>query len=346
VSEALYAKGMNKEFNRNNAFSMSLSGNSEDSSDEAQYLMNLNGSLYAFANDYISKILPAESIDPQCLFPDTRHSNQNVFSIGCANSWVARSIIQAKQILDSIILNTNINKQKVLDHVWVCTELLLNCEAAYYRIYKETLELMPKCDEIIEKDKENSTIPALPQVEDLDSNVAVFLGNAKRFLEKTHELICLFYNAPNSGSNFKAYREWLAKSSPEKRDLIKLLEDDKTWIRHIAFMRNAHEINHAEQNFNVEINNFKLNPGNKFSAPGWRFNFSGKSGATQKEYSDIVADMNVYMTNLLTFFEELLMISIIDNSDKRYKFVIHKKLPESIDTKCPSIYFVSIDKSI
>jgi hypothetical protein len=58
-------------------------------------------------------------------------------------------------------------------------------------------------------------------------------------------------------------------------------------------MRNAHDINHAKQGLSLEIENFKLNPGNKFSTPGWRFDFSAKKeGATQKDYSDISSDMD------------------------------------------------------
>jgi len=326
---------------------MNLSDNSENSNDEVQYLIKLQDSLYAFANNYITKILPAESIDPQNLHPDTRHSNQRIYSIGCSNSWVARSIIQTKQILDSIILNPEISKQEVLDHAWCCTEFLLNSEAAYYQIYKETLELMPKCDSIIEESKKGTNIPTLPQVEGLENNVATFLGNAKRFLEKTHELLCLFYGAPISDSNFKTYREWLAKNRPNKQNLIKLLEDDKAWIKQIAFMRNAHDINHAKQGFCLEIENFKLNPGNKCSTPAWRFDFSAKpEGATQKYYSDIVSDMDIHLTNLLTFFEDLLLKCIIDSSDNNYKFKIFKKPTEAIDAKCPSAYSVSIDKGI
>jgi hypothetical protein len=117
---------------------------------------------------------------------------------------------------------------------------------------------------------------------------------------------------------------------------------DKAWIEQIAFMRNAHDINHGKQGFSLEIENFKLNPGNKFSTPGWRFDFSAKKeGATQTYYSDIYSDMDIHLTNLLTFFEDLLLILIIDSSDDNYKFKIYKKSAEAIDEKCPSVYFVS-----
>jgi hypothetical protein len=53
----------------------------------------------------------------------------------------------------------------------------------------------------IEESKKRTHIPTLPQVEGLENNVAIFLSSAKRFLEKTHEFLCLFYDAPNSSSN-------------------------------------------------------------------------------------------------------------------------------------------------
>jgi hypothetical protein len=56
--------------------------------------------------------------------------------------------------------------------------------------------------------------------------------------------------------------------------------------------------------------------------------------------------MDIHLTNLLTFFEDLLLILIIDSSDNNYKFKIYKKSAEDIDEKCPSVYFVSIDKGI
>ncbi|MGA2526513.1 MAG: hypothetical protein ABSF79_07850 [Smithellaceae bacterium] len=336
---------MKNEFNKNNAFSMALSESSEESKDQIQYLIKLQGSLYAFADNYISKILPAESIDPQNTQLETRHSHQKIYSIGCANSWVARSIIQTKQILDSIILIPNINKQSILDHTWSCTEMLLHCESAYYSIYKETLDLMPKSDAIIEGDKKGAAISTLPQVEDLNGKVAVFLGNAKRFLKKTHELLCIFYNAPNNSSNFQAYRDWLTKNKPDKKEIIELLEKDKDWIKQLSFMRNAHDINHAEANFNLEIVNFKLYPGNKFSSPGWRFDFSGRQGSKQANFSDIVTNMDIHISNLLTFFEELLVLCIIGNSDKNYNFEIYRKQLNDINPKCPSVYSVAINKN-
>ncbi|VVH66658.1 hypothetical protein BSPLISOX_268 [uncultured Gammaproteobacteria bacterium] len=53
---------MNNKFNRNSAFSMNLSDNSENSNDEVQYLIKLQDSVYAFANNYITKIIKPQQI--------------------------------------------------------------------------------------------------------------------------------------------------------------------------------------------------------------------------------------------------------------------------------------------
>jgi hypothetical protein len=53
------------------------------------------------------------------------------------------------------------------------------------------------------------------------------------------------------------------------------------------------------------LENFKLNPGNKCSTPGWRFDFSAeKEGATQKDYSDISSDNRKTSIKIHGFFLE------------------------------------------
>lgn len=337
---------MNKQFDRNNAFALNIVDDTSGLSGSIQDLITLQGDLLAFTDNNIFKVLPAESIDTENLYPEQRHSYQKIYSIGCNNSYVARTIIQTKQILNSIILNRDLDKQTILDHAWRCSELLFKCEEAHYKIYNEVLKLMPKCYTIVERSKHKPIIPTLPQVDDLEGKVAIFLGNAKRFLEKTYEFLCLFYNAPNSGSKFQKYREWMSKNKPDKANIIKMLKEDKDWIYQIASLRNAHEINHSEPQFEVEILNFKLNPGNKVSTPAWQYDFRARQGSIQTEFSDILTDMNVFLSNLLTFFEELLICCIQDSSDKNFNFEIYKHIPENINKKCPTIYFVSLKEGM
>jgi hypothetical protein len=105
-------------------------------------------------------------------------------------------------------------------------------------------------------------------------------------------------------------------------------------------------MNHSRPQFNVEIENFKIQPGNKFSCPSWKYDLRDKSGPVQTEFSDIIKDMSVYLPDLLTFFEIVLVSCIQDNIDKNYQLEICRHMPENINKKYPTIYFVSRKKDI
>ena len=257
---------------------------------------------------------------------------------------MARTIIQSNEILNSLILRKGLDKQQILDHIWFCSKLLFNCEESYHKIFKQTTELIHECDALINKHKENSFIPQLPQVEDLEQYVVSFLGYAKRFLEVSHRLFCIFYDSPDSTSNFKTYRDWITKNKPDSKELISVLEQDKDWIQLIAWYRNALDANHSKPKFKVTIENIKLHKGNKFSNPSWRYDFrEKKKGTLQKEASDIIVDMDIHLTNMLTFFEEIFFLCVRDNWDNRFKFKLFKHSEDKINKKCPSLYFVSLE---
>jgi len=331
-----------KKFDRNSAFSMNLSDPNSSEKDATYCMIALDDRLICFSEKSIKEILTAETIDPDNEFPETRHSYQSLYNIGTNNSFVARTIIQAHDILDSVFLREGLETQKILDHVWTCSKLLLNCEESCHKIFNQTTELIHQCDSIISRHKESTFIPQLPQVEDLEQHVVSFLGYAKRFLEDSHKLFCIFFDSPNFESNFKSYRDWIRKNQPDSENLIKFLEQDKDWIQLIAWSRNALDANHSKPQFKVTIENFKIHKGNKFSSPTWRYDFREKNGDLQNAPSDIVTDMNIHMTNMLTFFEEMFLLCIKDNWNNNFNFQLYKHPDEKINKKCPTLYFVSL----
>ena len=181
-------------FNRDGAFSIELGA---DKDDAVQQMIALNKGLYVFSTKKIFRIHTAVDIDPDRTAPDTRHSYQEIYPIGCSNSFIARSTIQAKQILDGVILAPGLTKSTVLETIWEAAEQLLRCENAYFQIYNETMSLLATCDELIEASKSKPSIPSLPQVAELEERVGSFLGSAKRCLEKTHTLLGTFYDCPD-----------------------------------------------------------------------------------------------------------------------------------------------------
>src|SRR3989304_8271311 len=331
-----------RKFDRSDAISMNLVNPNSDRKDAIQSMMNLDDKLICFSEKSITEVLTAETIDPKNENPETRHTYRTIYQIGTDNSFVARTIIQSKEIVDTVLLRKGIEKQKVLNHVWACSNLLFHCVEAYYTIFTRTTGLMPECDAIISKHKKSCYIPQLLQLEDLEQHVVAFLGNAKRLLETSHGLINIFYDSPYCDSNFKSYREWMAKNKPDHENIRRLLEQDKDWIQFISWSRNALDVNHSQPQFKVVIENFKLNKGNRFTSPTWRYDFTAKNGGVQNEPSDIIRDMNIHMNNMLTFFEEIFILCIQDNWDDRYNFQIYKRTEDEINKKCPSVYFMSL----
>src|SRR4030042_3286086 len=92
---------MSDRFDRDGALSIELGA---DKDDVVQQMIALKGIFYAFSTKKIFRIQTADDIDPDRTAPDTRHSYQEIYPIGCSNSFIARSIIQEKQILDGVIL--------------------------------------------------------------------------------------------------------------------------------------------------------------------------------------------------------------------------------------------------
>lgn len=324
-------------FDRDGAFSMELGGDNENA---VQHMLTLNESLHVFSTKKIFRIRTADDVDPDRASPETRHSYQEIYPIGCNNSFIARSIIQAKQIFDGVILRPELAKDQLLNAVWGATQLLLQCENAHYRIYNDVMSLLAEVDDVVEKSKSQTAIPSLPQVADLEERVSTFLGGAKRFLEKAHLLICTFYGSPDHGSNFSAYREWIAANRSSADKVVNLLVQDQEWIRFISESRNALAVNHARQNFIVEVRNFTLEPGNKFSPPSWCYDLSERGGPVQTYWSDIVKDMDTHLHNMLTFLEELYILCALDNRDQRLPFDlgVYRLPDDKIKPECPVLY--------
>jgi hypothetical protein len=324
-------------FDRDGAFSIELGTDREST---IQQMLTLDGNLYVFSTKKIFRVRTADDVDPDRANPDTRHSYQEIYPIGCNNSFVARSIVQAKQVFDGVILRPELAHRKLLDAVWEATQLLLQCENAHFRIYNDAMSLFAEIDDVVERSKSRAAIPSLPQVADLEERVGSFLGSAKRFLEKAHLLLCMFYGSPDHGSNFSAYREWMSANRSSSEKVVSLLSEDREWIRFISESRNALAINHARENFIVEVRNFTLEPGNKFSAPSWRYDLSDRGGSVQGYWSDIVKDMDTHLHNMLTFFEELYILCVLDNRDQRlpFEFEVYRLPDDKIKAECPVLY--------
>lgn len=304
-------------------------------------LLTLEHKLYAFKGNGIFEVLPPETIDPDNQHPETRPTNEKVYSVGLKDALVARMIIQFRDIIDLLpaTKENRVNAYELKEHVWKANKLLLNCEKLQYEIYQETLELMPKCDAIVEANKNASYIPALPKIEKLDTLCENFLSNAKKFLVAAYELLNFFYAYPSDNpSNFQVCRENLEKQIGANHPVTDFLRVDEQWVKIISGMRNALE--HPRKGNTVTIENFKLRPGNKISTPCWKYDLTDKVGIKQDDLSDIVLDMNAFIEDMLTYFEVLIVLCISDMLGEKSFLEIVRFPTEKINPQCPVLYIM------
>jgi hypothetical protein len=53
--------------------------------------------------------------------------------------------------------------------------------------------------------------------------------------------------------------------------------------------------------------------------------------------------MATYMQNMLTFFEEFLLLAFEDSWDKNLPFIFYKKPEDKISKDCPMVYELNMD---
>lgn len=316
--------------------------NDPDDRSPVVQMLTIGNDLLLFKESSIHRVLTADTIDPEKRDLTTRHSSEILYSVGAANSFVARMILQFNNMI-GLAISQSSRRNEFIEHVWEANKLLLECEKAYFHIYKHTLELMPKCDEIVEAHKKNLAIPAMPKIPDLETHVSGFLINGKKFLVATYKLLYLFHQMPMDGKNeahFDKHRAWIKVKLGEDHPIYKILEEDEPWIRLIAECSNA--VRHKEKGLKLEVQNFFLQPGNKFASAGWRYDLTKKGLGSQDDYTDLISDLDARIYNMLTFFEEVLLLCLqVELKNGHDKLEIVRISKEKINPKCPILYEVN-----
>lgn len=305
-------------------------------------MLTIGDDLLIFKETSIHRVLTADMIDPGKSDFTTRHSSEILYSVGAANSFVARMILQFRNMI-GLAISQGARKNEFVLHVWEANKLLLECEKAYFHIYKHTMELMPKCDEIVEAHKKKLVIPGMPKIPDLETNVSGFLINGKKFLVATYELLHLFHQMPMDGKNeahFDKHRAWVKVKLGEDHPIYRILEEDEPWVRLIAECSNA--VRHEENGLKLEVRNFSLQPGNKIASAGWRYDLTKKGLGCQDDYTDLISDLDASIYNMLTLFEEVLLLCLQDElRNGPSKLEIFRIPKEKINQKCPILYEIN-----
>lgn len=333
-------------FDRKNSFSIEIKdpGNIEEV-DPIHSSIVVDDEFFVIKENSIYRIMTADTIDPDHKHPDTKHSYEKIFDIGSSSPYVARVTIQ----FDEIIKFLSLPKEKhkiLLPYLWQANRYLLSSFVIDTFLVQETTKLMPICDKIIEENKNKSSIPAFPQIPDLEGNVRTYLNNAKLFLIESFRLLNIFYKMPfgdKKVAHFNSHLGWVEKHLGKEHHITKMISRDLGWIRLISECRNALE--HPEEGQEVKFKNLTLLPGNKFSGPAWSYDLTKKL-KMKYEFVDLINDLSIFSHNMLHFFEEMFLFSVNEKLAADSKILLLAEIPDKdISLNCPIKYKVTLKEA-
>lgn len=333
---------LNIMFKRNDAFSIEIKNpDNIEEVDPIHTSIVVDNELFVIKEKSIYRVMTADTIDPDHKHPDTKHSYEKIFDIGSSSPYLARVTIQFDEIIKFLSLPKK-EHEKLLSYLWQANRYLLNAFVIDTFLVEETTKLMPICDKIIEENKSKSSIPAFPQIPDLEGNVRTYLNNAKLFLIESFRLLNIFYKMPFGGkkiAHFNSHLEWVEKHLGKDHHIVKMISRDLGWIRLISECRNALE--HPEDGQEVKFRNLTLLPSNKFSGPGWSYDLTKKLNL-KYDFVDLINDLSIFSHNMLHFFEGLFLISI-DGKLADSKILALAEIPDKdISLNCPIKYRVTL----
>lgn len=325
-------------FKRSDAIDMKI-GDSEDTSGIVK-VINIDDYVLIIKEKSIYKLLLAESIDIKNEFPDTRHSQEKLFNIGANSQIISRILIQSNELLEKLDVD-----KMILNHIWDTNKNLINCYIALSYIKTEINRLTPECEKIIESNKAQRYIPALPQISELESKVHQFYNNAKLFLIKVFKLFQYFFYMPiaeKKEANFHNHIEWIKSQFGEHSGISKMLNDDSQWIRILSECRNA--IEHPEEGQKLKVTNFSIQADNKFSQPLISYDLSKKMNL-KVERTLLYNELKINIENLTDFFEDILVVSINELLKDNKMLSIYKKKKDDINPLCQVFYEINLAES-
>lgn len=257
---------------------------------------------------------------------------RKIGDVGAGHPVVARLGAQTAELIG--FLDVDQKSRDEIGHLYAITlkDRLLRCHA-----FRN--ELVTKANTAIEEVQQQGDprIRHVPNVVGLQGIAEGFLQEAKNLLRDLLEILRIAYGCQlRDASDFTNLKDdgdskvvkWATATFGDDDPLTKLLKTEGKWIVQIIRARNAVE-HPGGHSGTLTINNIRTDPKNPdaYIPPTWQ-----RTGCPE---SGIVADMDVYLHNMLTLAEDLLVL-VIKNKSKSAGLIDFIELPEDQrDPKCP-----------
>ena len=249
---------------------------------------------------------------------------------GTANPIVARLSLQTVELLQFSSLDKNRQDEVFALFHGEVQPRLLECDDIAQEISKEIMAIANELNESGLITQSQGRVIEVPNLMRLEQRVEQFLYCAKSALRDLSKLFGFFFAKEFNEARFDKIHSWAVDTFGEDSELAVLIKQDHDlWIKQVVAMRNAVE-HPGGFSGNLHIHNFELATAphsmqHKLSEPCWHRNDDPKSS--------IANDLLVFVTNILEFCEDLLVVCIkMTGFPDFLQFV---QIPESErDVKC------------
>lgn len=330
---------------RDAAFSLEFKSRGDGPSTRIVDMIVIHDRMIVFKEDCIFEAKTPDNIDPERKHPKTKGSTHRLYEIGTRDPIVARSIINAKRLVESVVFSSPISKEDIINKAFDIFHELHQCNKFYTSLVSSSLSTMEDADKIITNSTDRQFIGDIPQIPHLEDNVRNFFLAARKAIVEISSLTDIFFpekvnvNKPYQAQDYDRLHKWLLGNLGKDNKLYELVNDDLSWITLLWEIRNAIE-HKSSPGYNFELRNIEIAPNCKLYGPRWRYSCPA---GTQENFTDIVLDIEAYLNNLLSFGEDILATCICEKWNKKIPFILFKLAENDIDPICPNLYGITIN---
>lgn len=290
--------------------------------------------LYAVSRDKVVRVNLPDDADPAMEYPDAPTTQTLILNKGSRDPIVARTVLQAKDFAQ--YLGSEDIKRAVLDVAWEVMLSLLSFAETVDWLEKSIDEKQKFIASDLSKYVSGDSPPPLPIVDGLELRFRSGVLTSNHILNAISELFPILLDC---GSKFQRGRfdiilKWTETQYGADDLLATVLRQDHRWINVWREVRNALE--HPTKDYYVKINNFRLLSNRQVQLPTWQLKHSQHPDLIRPQA--MVEALRTHQNNILTFFENLLMV-VTDKAIKLPFPIVVTDIEESRrNPECPKRY--------
>ena len=265
---------------------------------------------------------------------------QQLSDYGTSSPIVARLSIQTKDLLPFFEIS-DFKRAEIFSIFFSNIQpKLMACDRIKESLTNEVLTHQKSIDDCGLQIQTHGNAYTLPAILELEHRVETFLYSAKSVLrDLTQIFIILFDKDFQRRARFNEVLKWAKDTFGIEDEYVKMLNEDQKWIKRIVDMRNAVE-HPGGGSGTLHIDNFtSIEDDQKVMViePRWSLNNDSKIS--------IVQEMNVIVSDLLTFCEETLVLNI-QRFKKPFPIQIAEIPEKERDPACPVRFKIEINAKI